>query len=170
MQLRRHLCTPFVVSLVSASCTTGTDGAAPDAAVSTLAATGLCLDGRCEQIAPGVRSYRPRFELWSDGATKRRWIYLPPGTRIDSSNMDLWSFPVGTKLWKEFTRDGTRVETRLMEKVLASDTAVGAWSFTTFQWSSTQDSAVAVTEGVRDDAQAGEGANCERNRPRHSVA
>jgi hypothetical protein len=86
-------------------------------APSALSATGLFTDMASEQLAEGVVPYRPRFELWSDGATKRRWVYLPPGTKIDTSDMDAWQFPEGTKFWKEFTRDGVRVETRLLHKV-----------------------------------------------------
>ncbi|HEU0029443.1 MAG TPA: hypothetical protein VFQ53_02335 [Kofleriaceae bacterium] len=116
----------------------------------TLAGTGLCLDAACTQIDPAVREYRPRFELWADTATKRRWIFLPAGSQIDTSNMDRWVFPVGTKLWKEFTRDGTRVETRMIMKVLADDDAPGAWFFATYQWNATQDDTTAVTAGVQD--------------------
>src|SRR6188472_1678937 len=67
-----------------------------------LSLTGLHAPGFAESMAPDVRSFRPRFELWSDGASKRRWVWLPPGTRIDTSDMDSWQFPVGTKFWKEF--------------------------------------------------------------------
>jgi hypothetical protein len=35
--------------------------------------------------------------------------------------MDAWRFPAGTKLWKEFTRDGVRVETRLLHKAGAGE-------------------------------------------------
>jgi hypothetical protein len=64
----------------------------------------------------GVVAFAPRYELWSDAAAKRRWIYLPPGTAIDKSDPDHWQFPVGTKLWKEFARDGKKLETRLIER------------------------------------------------------
>src|SRR4051812_41872174 len=83
----------------------------------TLADTGLCLDAGCTQISPDVIAYEPQFQLWSDAATKRRWIYLPPGMQIDTSDMDFWQFPVGTKVWKEFTRGGIRVETRLIMRI-----------------------------------------------------
>ena len=73
-----------------------------------LTETGLYADLRADALAPGVLPYRPQFELWSDGASKRRWISLPPGTRIDTSDMDSWQFPEGTKLWKEFSRDNVR--------------------------------------------------------------
>lgn len=81
-----------------------------------LSATGLYADLPAGTLADGVYPFTPRFELWSDGAGKRRWIYLPPGTAIDSSDPDGWVFPAGTKLWKEFVRDGIRVETRLLLK------------------------------------------------------
>jgi hypothetical protein len=124
--------------------------APPDAdPLATLAGTGLCVDAACAQIQPGIRAYAPRVSFWDDTATKRRWICLPPGTKIDTSDMDHWVFPVGTKIWKEFTRDGTRVETRLIEKQLADDSAPGAWFFATYQWNAAQDATTLVTNGVQ---------------------
>lgn len=83
-----------------------------------LSETGLytALDAEHETLAAGVLAYRPGFELWSDGATKRRWVLLPDGGVVDVSDADDWRFPTGTKLWKEFSRDGARVETRLLFK------------------------------------------------------
>ena len=83
-----------------------------------LSETGLFIDlgGGNEATAAGVVSYTPAFELWSDGATKRRWLSLPADGVIDVRDPDDWRFPRGTKLWKEFTRDGIRVETRLLFK------------------------------------------------------
>lgn len=101
--------------------------------------TGLCVDTACAQITAGVLEYTPQYQLYADGSTKRRWIYLPPGTTIDTTDMNHWKFPVGTKLWKEFTRDTTRVETRYITKLLADDDAPGAWFYVSFQWNSTND-------------------------------
>src|SRR5258708_4533493 len=67
--------------------------------------TGLCVDRACTQISPDVHTYTPQFPLWADTASKRRWYKLPAGTQIDTTDMDHWVFPVGTKFWKEFTRD-----------------------------------------------------------------
>src|SRR5262245_53175162 len=64
-----------------------------------LACTGLYADWPSRTLAPGLRAFKPGFELWSDGASKRRWLYLPPGGRIDVSSMNEWVFPVGTKIW-----------------------------------------------------------------------
>ena len=123
--------------------------APPDAdPLATLAGTGLCLDVGCTQIAPDAKEYAPRFQLWADTASKRRWIQLPPGSQIDTADMDHWVFPVGTKLWKEFVRDGIRVETRFITKVLADDDAPGAWFFVTYEWNSAQDATTASTQRV----------------------
>lgn len=75
-----------------------------------------------------ARPYTPRFELWSDGAKKRRWISLPANARIDTSDMDAWQFPVGTRLWKEFAFDAIVAETRMMER-----TEQG-WTFVAYAW------------------------------------
>src|SRR5690242_17449896 len=41
-----------------------------------LADTGLFAAGSTRDIAPGVLAFSPQYPLWSDGATKRRWIAL----------------------------------------------------------------------------------------------
>jgi hypothetical protein len=109
-----------------------------------LSLTGLYAADTAEVVAPDVRSFRPRFELWSDGASKRRFIWLPPTSRIDTSDMDSWQFPVGTKLWKEFTRDGVRVETRLLQRL------AGGWSGAAYLWNQDGTDAVATPYGAID--------------------
>jgi hypothetical protein len=41
-------------------------------------------------------------------------VYLPPNSKIDNTDQDHWSFPVGSKFWKEFSINGKRIETRLV--------------------------------------------------------
>lgn len=106
--------------------------------------TGLYDPETADGIAADVRPFRPRFELWSDGATKRRFVWLPPGTAIDASDMDAWQFPVGTKFWKEFTRDGVRVETRLLQRQTAG------WLGVAYVWLSDGSDAVAAPYGAID--------------------
>lgn len=109
----------------------------------TLAETGLYADPANETLAPGVQPYEPEFALWSDSAEKKRYLYLPPGAQIDTSDMDGWVFPVGTKAWKEFTRDGTRVETRLLEK------REDGWFVMAYAWNAAQTEAVIMENGEK---------------------
>ncbi|MBX3157365.1 MAG: hypothetical protein KF773_15425 [Deltaproteobacteria bacterium] len=125
------------------------DAFVPDADPNAnLVLTGLCLDPACTQISPDAHAYAPAYELWSDGATKRRWMHLPPGTQIDTTDMNHWVFPVGTKFWKEFTRDGIRVETRYITKEKADDDAPGAWFYISYAWNAAQDDATPTFMGV----------------------
>jgi hypothetical protein len=80
-----------------------------------------------DKTAPGVRAFEPAYPLWTDGADKRRWIKLPSNARIDTSDMDHWKLPKGTKLWKEFVYDGKRKETRLIEIGCDADPAHPEW-------------------------------------------
>lgn len=78
-----------------------------------LSEAGLYADIEQLVVADGVLEFMPRYELWTDGAEKRRWLLLPPGTQVDASDADDWVFPVGTRVFKEFVRDGVRAETRV---------------------------------------------------------
>lgn len=60
--------------------------------------------------------YAPAYGFWSDGAEKHRYIFIPPGMRIDNSDPNRWNFPQGTRIWKVFHRDGVYVETRMLFK------------------------------------------------------
>jgi mono/diheme cytochrome c family protein len=93
-----------------------------------LADTGLYADFGRRELAPGVEAFSPQYPLWTDGADKQRWIALPPGTAIDATEVDHWQFPVGTRLWKQFSF-GRPVETRFME--LQPD---GSWLYATYHW------------------------------------
>lgn len=106
----------------------GTAAATP-ALPEQLHETGLFVAGQPDRLGAQVRPFEPRQALWSDGAAKRRWIRLPPGTAIDARDPDAWRFPRGTRLWKEFAHAG-RVETRYLEH--GTD---GQWRFATYVWS-----------------------------------
>lgn len=107
-----------------------------------LSQTGLYRDIETRAIADGVVEFEPSYSLWSDGVSKRRWIKLPGGTQIDTSDMNQWVFPVGTKLFKEFSVAGRPIETRLIERT-ASD-----YVMTTFAWLADGSDAVEVADGV----------------------
>lgn len=107
------------------------------------------VDTTCTVLADGVRQYDPQFHLWSDGAVKTRYVFLPVGATIDATNNDRWVYPIGTKFWKEFrSPDGqTRVETRLFQKT-GPGISTSAWSYDTYVWSADQKSVSIVTNGV----------------------
>ncbi len=109
-----------------------------------LACTGLYSDWPSRTFAPNVRAYAPAFPLWSDGAEKARFVALPPGTQIDTSDMDQWQFPVGTKFWKQFSFGGRLVETRFLWK-----RGDGDWARTTYAWSLDGSTATELTSGQR---------------------
>jgi hypothetical protein len=110
-----------------------------------LSETGLYADFGARTLAPGVIEFAPRYPLWSDGAEKRRFLLLPPGSKIDTRAMDYWSFPVGTKAWKQFTRDGKVVETRLLWK--GKEGKDGWWEIA-YAWDGAGADATAVPDGV----------------------
>jgi hypothetical protein len=87
--------------------------------------------------------------LWSDGAVKLRWYQLPVGGVVDSTDMNRWLLPVGTKFFKEFSLDGKRLETRLIWRVAdtgkrETDTLVGS-----FVWNEDETDAVFVPGGAQ---------------------
>ena len=119
--------------------------AAPQAATSApqdLRETGLFADAETLTVDAAHLAFAPQYPLWTDGATKRRWISLPPGSAIDASDPDAWVFPVGTRLWKEFSFEGKRVETRTMERQ-----ADGQWLYAAYAWSADESSAQLVPAG-----------------------
>jgi len=103
--------------------------AATGGAPETLQDTGLYSDFAALQVDETHLVFSPQYPLWTDGAAKRRWISLPPGSPIDASDPDAWIFPVGTRLWKEFSFAGRRVETRFMER------RPDGWLYAAYAWS-----------------------------------
>ncbi|XYI02707.1 hypothetical protein ACMHYB_24320 [Sorangium sp. So ce1128] len=112
-----------------------------------LSQTGLYADIAAGAVASDVVTYEPGFELWSDGAEKRRFLRLPPGAQIDTSDQDAWQFPDGTRFWKEFRRDGVLVETRLLAKV---GSAAEDWAAVAYVWNAEGTDALATAGGADD--------------------
>ncbi len=119
-------------------CTPG-DGGLPD----HLGCTGLYSDIGKKTISDDVHPYTPGVQLWSDGADKQRYLYLPKGQTIDTSDMDEWVYPVGTKVWKEFRVGGARIETRIFSKVSDYE-----WAWTTYRWNGDESDAVRLDDGA----------------------
>ena len=140
------------------------DASAPDAAdaapdpcadagipSSTLECSGLYADFASKTLARSAEPFAPAVAFWSDGAGKERWIALPPDTKIDATNPNEWVFPVGTKVWKQFTYGGRRVETRLFQKVTAT-----YWVHAAYAWNAAETSTrLSFGESVSVDADGG---------------
>ena len=112
-----------------------------------LSETGLYADIATRTLAPGVMPFEVGYELWSDGADKQRWVLLPEGTQIDTRDIDRWSFPIGTRAWKEFRRDGVLVETRFLHKRAEG---LDGWLRVAFVWNAAGTDAMAAPAGMPD--------------------
>jgi hypothetical protein len=119
----------------------------PRPSYARLAETGLFADPATRTVVAGVADFQPNHVLWSDAAAKRRWVRLPPGAQIDTTEMERWQLPIGTKFWKEFSRDGVLLETRLIERYGPGrdDYWMGA-----FVWNAAQTEAVFAENGQAD--------------------
>lgn len=111
----------------------------PPALPERLSDTGLFEPGTLT-VGRDKLSYSPQYPLWSDGAVKKRWLYLPPGTSIDASVPDAWEFPPGTRLWKQFGY-AMPIETRMIERL-----ADGSWRYSAYAWNDEGTDAVLVPE------------------------
>ena len=121
-----------------------TGGGAP--AYVRLSEAGLYTDIASKALAPDLLDFQPTHFLWSDGSDKQRWIRLPAGSQIDTSDIDRWQLPVGTQVFKEFSLGGVRLETRLIERYGAGpdDYWMGA-----FVWSADGSDAIFAPDGAQ---------------------
>ncbi|MEH6345765.1 MAG: hypothetical protein V7785_11810 [Bermanella sp.] len=124
---------------------------------SLLSQTCLYADIQHFLVAKNLHHFTPNYQLWSDGANKSRWIYLPKGKQIDSSDPDQWVFPVGTQFFKEFRKSieiapgikqEIKVETRHLMKTQVGSGA-DAWSMVTYAWLDNQQDARLLLKGSR---------------------
>ena len=107
--------------------------------------TGLYAPDWPHAIDPRNRPFSPQYPLWSDGAEKARWVYLPEGARIEVDDDGGWQFPVGTRFWKEFSFGGRKVETRLLWKA-----SPARWVPASYVWNAEGTAATLAPEhGVR---------------------
>lgn len=152
---------PSAASAAGAVAFAQAGAAAPDAASTTtlvseppaldsvpalLSQTGLYSATSTRTLAPNVQVFSPTYPLWSDAANKLRWVSLPEGAQVDTSDMDVWRLPIGTKLWKEFEHQGRVIETRYMAKFGPTE---DDWIFIAYQWNAEQTDATPVPDGVQ---------------------
>lgn len=105
--------------------------------------------------APGVLPYEVAAPLWSDNASKHRFLVLPPGQVATPDPDDAWALPVGTILVKTFgftevlgdpASPERLVETRLL---IHEDRPNGpAWGAYVYLWGADQSDAVRLDGGT----------------------
>ncbi len=107
------------------------------------------------QVVSGVIPYEPASQLWSDGASKRRFLAVPDGETIDRaancgtlSPSDCeaqgdWELPIGSVLIKEFAIGDVAVETRVFMRH-----ADGGWGSYSYAWNDEQTDATLLEAAV----------------------
>ena len=80
----------------------------------TLSEYGFFADNAKQLPARGVTPYRLNTPLWSDGAEKLRFVFLPDKARALADGPALLKLPVGAALIKTFKMSGKLIETRVL--------------------------------------------------------
>jgi hypothetical protein len=107
----------------------------------TITDIGLFSENDINKPSYRLVEYDVRVPLWSDGAKKKRFIYLPAGKTLSfetSKNPSYQSFtyPIGTTFVKHFAVDDGKnapIETRI---ITLKDN--NKWAFATYVWSDTE--------------------------------
>lgn len=95
----------------------------------TLEDTKVFEDGNPNRPVFGLTPYEVNSSLWTDGALKSRWVFLPPDETITLQGQQP-TYPAGSIFIKHFrTPSGEPIETRIIVK--KSDLK---WSFGTYVW------------------------------------
>jgi uncharacterized repeat protein (TIGR03806 family) len=116
----------------------------------TLSATGLFDDVATLVPAEGVIEYEVNAPLWSDGASKRRFIALPGDDTIEFDATGSWSFPIGTVLVKHFELENGATTRRLETRVFVRQN--DDWLGLSYYWDGSGD-AVLLTRALSLDVQ-----------------
>lgn len=109
----------------------------------TLGEYGFFRDGARQVPAEGVTPYRVQTPLWSDGAEKLRFVFVPAGIQARAQGDGLLDLPVGSALIKTFKLDGRLIETRVLLH------RADGWLALPYQWNAEQTEAKLVLAGAR---------------------
>lgn len=113
----------------------------------TLGEFGFFLDQAARDPAPGVIGYELNTPLYSDGADKLRYIYLPEGKAAVAQGDDVIGFPVGTAIIKTFAY-GKGEAQRFIETRLLLHRESG-WVALPYRWNEEQTEARLAIAGGR---------------------
>mgnify|MGYP003295874112 CR=1 FL=1 len=104
---------------------------------------------RAQMPSNGVYPYALNTPLWSDGATKLRFIYLPGDTQLAADGEGLLKFPIGAAIIKTFAF-GEGADRRLIETRVLLHRADG-WVALPYRWNAEQTEATLALTGGRVD-------------------
>ena len=96
-----------------------------------------------------VFPYALNTPLWSDGADKLRFVYVPEGTQLTADGENLLKFPVGAAIIKTFAF-GEGADRRLIETRVLLHRADG-WVALPYRWNAEQTEASLALTGGRFD-------------------
>lgn len=88
--------------------------------------------------------YDIQSPLWSDGADKKRWVYVPAGAKATMKEDGTVTLPTGALLIKHFELGGRKLETRVL--VTGEGTTYGM----TYKWTADGREAELVTDAVEE--------------------
>lgn len=108
---------------------------------------GFFADPAAQKPSPGVVPYRLNTPLYSDGAEKLRFAYVPRGMQAVADGESLLQFPVGSALIKTFAF-GEGQQRRLIETRVLLHRADG-WLALPYRWNDEQTEARLVIAGAR---------------------
>ena len=57
-----------------------------------LSQTCLYKDLNHHVLNDGIIQFTPNYALWTDGADKLRWIFIPEGAKINNDDQDNWIY------------------------------------------------------------------------------
>uniref|UniRef100_UPI00345B76B5 SO2930 family diheme c-type cytochrome n=1 Tax=uncultured Erythrobacter sp. TaxID=263913 RepID=UPI00345B76B5 len=113
----------------------------------TLSEYGFFWDAAEQNPAHNVLNYELNTPLYSDGADKLRFIYLPEGEKLGAHGEGLLEFPVGSAIIKTFTF-GEGDDRRLIETRVLLHRADG-WTALPYRWNEEQTDAKLALAGAR---------------------
>ena len=143
-----------LLSIAAAVARAAVPAAAPNDAVvteealpRTLDEYGFFADAAAQIPASRVTPYRLNTPLWSDGAEKLRFVYIPAGLQAKADGERLLQLPVGAALIKTFAfqENGRR---RLIETRVLLHRASG-WVALPYVWNAEQTEAKLALAGAR---------------------
>ena len=123
------------------------DAAVLEGMPGALSEFGFFADMQGQSATYGVEAYELKTALYSDGAEKLRFIYVPGGQKLRADGDGLIGFPVGSAIIKSFAF-GAGADRRLIETRVLLHRADG-WVALPYRWNDDQTEATLALAGAR---------------------